>query len=33
MTMAGGVVDRPWAAALGNGLFFAWLPLALFPLV
>jgi hypothetical protein len=33
MTAAGGALDRPWAAALGNGLFFAWLPLALFPLV
>lgn len=32
MMWVGGAVDDPWAYALGNALFFAWLQLALFPL-
>jgi len=32
MALAGGVVDDPWAYAVGNALFFAWLLVALFPL-
>ncbi len=33
MALVGGAVDDPWAYGLGNALFFAWLLLALFPLV
>lgn len=33
MAAVGGAVDDPWAYGLGNALFFAWLLLALFPLV
>lgn len=33
MAVVGGAVDDPWAYGLGNALFFAWLLLALFPLV
>ncbi|HKJ86268.1 MAG TPA: alpha/beta hydrolase, partial [Spirochaetia bacterium] len=32
MALAGGVVDDPWAYAVGNALFFSWLLVALFPL-
>ncbi|MCO5192132.1 MAG: lysophospholipase [Anaerolineae bacterium] len=32
MSLLGGIVDRPWAIAIGNAAFFAWLTLALFPL-
>lgn len=33
MALVGSAVDDPWAYGLGNALFFAWLLLALFPLV
>jgi hypothetical protein len=33
MALVGGAVDDPWAYGLGNALFFAWLLLAMFPLV
>jgi len=33
MALVGGAVDEPWAYGLGNALFFAWLIMALFPLV
>lgn len=33
MAVVGGAVDDPWAYGLGNALFFAWLMMALFPLV
>jgi dienelactone hydrolase len=32
LSIVGTVVDRPWAAALGNALFFGWLLVAVFPL-
>lgn len=32
MAIAGAAVDRPWAYAIGNALFFSWLLLAYFPL-
>lgn len=33
MAVVGGAVDEPWAVGLGNAMFFAWLLIALFPLV
>lgn len=33
MMIVGGAVDEPWAYGLGNALFFAWLLMALFPIV
>ncbi len=33
MAVVGGAVDEPWAVGLGNAMFFAWLIIALFPLV
>ncbi len=33
MAVVGGAVDDSWAYGLGNALFFAWLMMALFPLV
>jgi dienelactone hydrolase len=32
MSIVGAAVDRPWAAAIGNALFFGWLLVAVFPL-
>ncbi len=32
MSIVGAAVDRPWAVALGNALFFGWLLVAVFPL-
>ena len=32
MGAVGAAVDRPWAVALGNALFFGWLLVAVFPL-
>ncbi len=32
MTVMGGAIDRPWAYALGNALFFGWVITAVFPL-
>lgn len=32
MTVIGGAIDRPWAYALGNALFFGWVITAVFPL-
>lgn len=32
MAIAGAAVDRPWAYAIGNALFFGWLLAAVFPL-
>lgn len=32
LTIAGAVLDRPWAVALGSALFFGWLLVAVFPL-
>jgi hypothetical protein len=33
MAIVGGAVDEPWAYGIGSALFFAWLLMALFPLV
>lgn len=33
MTVGNAIVGRPWAAALGNALWFSWLVLSIFPLV
>jgi dienelactone hydrolase len=32
LSIAGAVIDRPWAVAIGNALFFGWLLVAVFPL-
>ncbi|MFO7538586.1 MAG: alpha/beta fold hydrolase [Chloroflexota bacterium] len=32
MSVMGGAIDRPWAYALGNALFFGWVITAVFPL-
>jgi pimeloyl-ACP methyl ester carboxylesterase len=32
MTVIGGAIDRPWAYAVGNALFFGWVITAVFPL-
>jgi pimeloyl-ACP methyl ester carboxylesterase len=32
MSVIGGAVDRPWAYAIGNALFFGWMITAVFPL-
>ncbi len=33
MAIGGGIVNDPWAYAIGNALFFGWLLVAVFPLV
>jgi pimeloyl-ACP methyl ester carboxylesterase len=32
LSIVGAVIDRPWAVAIGNALFFGWLLVAVFPL-